>query len=305
MTGLTPNGSPIARAATLARNAQVKDTVARIGDAPDAEHRTAAECAGKGAGSIGQSWSLGFGDDSPPSTWWHGVDHPTMLTMITTNADVSAANRQAFEWSGAADLLPELADELGASLTSGNAHWQGPAWESAAVQFARIGHWVTEIAELAGTLAQQQSERAALLEETQRQMAAVPPVEFDARAADERLNRITDPVVAARQLAADQEQQRRQAEAHARAADLMTHFDTTLAAIGQAPTFPPPPLTATPPAAPAVPGDPPPDAPAPRHARPSAAPATQPASGGSSPAASTPPATPPPNPDVTPPAVVE
>ncbi|WP_439382827.1 hypothetical protein [Amycolatopsis lexingtonensis] len=303
-------GSPIVPAvAAPERHVRFTDTIERIGLASDAQHRAAAENTGDAADRIGQApggWTLDFGD-GPPSTWWHAIDHPTMMRTITTNADAAAVNHQAVAWAAGADPLPGLADGLVGSLTSGTAHWDGPARLSAAAQFARISRWVTQVAGLANTVAQQQGERAAVLEETQRQMAAVPPVEFDVRAANDRLNRITDPVAFYHQLHADQVQLDRQAEAQARAADLMTHFDRTLASIGQAPTFPPPPLTANPPAARAVPGEPAPGVPAPGRRLPGTPPAPAATSDhpigspGAHPAGSAPPA----NRDTPSPGVVE
>lgn len=228
-----PRGSPEAIE-------EKRRVIASMGKALDGADRHIAEVLGR-AGTD-QGWDIDFYNEfGPPRTSWELIDHPTMTRAITSNADAPAVHEQAREWSKVGECLPGLVQAVEKGVAQGG--WQGSAATSAEQQFGWIARWIADVARGALSAGQQQAERAAVLGETQRQMAAVPPVEFDHRAADARLQQMTDLGEITRQVEHDDTMLQKQREAHARAADLMNHFDRTVASSGRAPLFPPPPFS--------------------------------------------------------------
>ncbi|MEU5259469.1 PPE domain-containing protein [Amycolatopsis sp. NPDC021455] len=176
-----------------------------------------------------------------PATVWENVSHEQMTTEISTDANPAAVAESAQEWLriGEELLLHERA--LARAVEDSRGDWQGPGGDAVRRHLTAVAHWLGTTGRGALLAGRQQQLQAQALEEARRRMAANPPVEFSAEAANARLQGITDPVEYARQLGEDTRVRQAREAAHAEAVRIMTEYDRTLAQTVATPFFAAPP----------------------------------------------------------------
>ena len=180
----------------------------------------------------------------PPSiepTAYQHMSHPTMDAMIRQNADPSVVAQSSEAWVAMGDDLAAHQDELRGLIDSTHATWQGPAADAARAYLAKVARWIGDVGKGAQLTGRQQEIHAQVLNETQKRMAANPPVPFDVRAANAHLQTITDPAQYMRQYQQDMAQYTAQKAAQEQAARLMSDYDTQVGAATSAPAFGTPP----------------------------------------------------------------
>ncbi|MDQ0383105.1 hypothetical protein [Amycolatopsis thermophila] len=178
---------------------------------------------------------------TPPSSLWDNATHEQMLQAITTNADSAAVAVTSEEWVRLGKELSEHQRNLADAINDSVADWQGEGGDAARQHLADVGKWLGTTAKGATLTGRQQEIHSQALNETQKQMAANPPVRFDVQAANAHLQTITDPVVYAQQAQLDQQAVQQQEAARQQAARIMTQYDETVAGATITPAFPAPP----------------------------------------------------------------
>ncbi|AIJ22383.1 hypothetical protein [Amycolatopsis methanolica] len=176
-----------------------------------------------------------------PSSLWDNATHQQMLDAITTNADSAAVAVTSEEWVRLGKELTEHQKNLADAINDSLADWQGEGGDAARKHLADVGLWLGNTAKGATLTGRQQEIHSQALNETQKQMAANPPVNFDVQAANAHLQTITDPVVYAQQAQLDQQALQQQEAARQQAARIMTQYDDTVAGATITPAFVAPP----------------------------------------------------------------
>lgn len=179
-----------------------------------------------------------------PSTAWDNATHEQMLSAINDNADSAAVAVTSEEWVRLGNELTDHQQNLAEAISDSMSDWQGAGGDAARQHLAGVGQWLGTTAKGATLTGRQQEIHSQALNETQKQMAANPPVQFDVQAANAHLQTITDPVVYAQQAQLDQAAVQQQEAARQQAARIMTQYDQTVASATTTPAFPAPPKLA-------------------------------------------------------------
>jgi hypothetical protein len=181
-----------------------------------------------------------------PSTVWDNATHEQMLSAINENADSAAVAVTSEEWVRLGNELTDHQQNLADAISDSLSDWQGAGGDAAREHLASVGKWLGTTAKGATLTGRQQEIHSQALNETQKQMAANPPVQFDVQAANAHLQTITDPVVYAQQAQIDQDALRQQEAARQQAARVMAQYDETVGAAATTPAFSAPPKLAGP-----------------------------------------------------------
>ncbi|OXM59820.1 hypothetical protein [Amycolatopsis vastitatis] len=176
-----------------------------------------------------------------PATVWENVSHEQMMTEISTDANPAAVAESAQEWLRIGDELLLHERALARAVEDSRGDWRGAGGDAVRRHLTAVGHWLATTGRGALFAGRQQQLHAQALEEARKRMAANPPVEFSAEAANARLQGITDPVEYARRLGEDTRARQAQEAAHAEAVRIMTEYDRTLAQAVATPFFAAPP----------------------------------------------------------------
>jgi hypothetical protein len=179
-----------------------------------------------------------------PSTVWDNATHQQMIDSITQDADPAAVAVTSEQWVSLGNELTDHQQNLADAISDSMSDWQGAGGDAARRHLANVGQWLGTTAKGATLTGRQQEIHSQALNETQKQMAANPPVQFDVQAANAHLQTITDPVVYAQQAQLDQEALRQQEAARQQAARIMSQYDETVGSATSTPAFPPPPKLA-------------------------------------------------------------
>lgn len=182
---------------------------------------------------------------NPPSTVWGNATHEQMEAAITQDADSAVVAESSEEWVRIGNDLATHQHNLAKAINASTANWQGEGGDSAREHLAGVGKWLGSTANGATLTGRQQQIHSQTLNETQKQMAANPPVPFNVQEANANLQTITNPYVYMSQLGKDLETFRKQQDARERAAQVMTQFDTTVGSATATPAFPAPPKLAS------------------------------------------------------------
>lgn len=178
---------------------------------------------------------------TPPSTMWGNATHEQMEAAISQDADSAIVAESSEEWIRIGNDLASHQRNLAQAIKDSTANWQGEGGDAAREHLAGVGRWLGSTANGATLAGRQQQIHSQTLNETQKQMAANPPVPFNVQEANANLQTITNPYQYMSQLGKDLETFRKQQDARERAAQVMTQFDTTIGSAITTPVFPAPP----------------------------------------------------------------
>ncbi|MEU6646050.1 hypothetical protein ABZ863_26360 [Saccharomonospora sp. NPDC046836] len=179
-----------------------------------------------------------------PTTVWDNASHEQMVEVLSSNADSAAIAETSEEWVRLGNDLTLHQRAVATAIGDSMGNWIGEGGDAAREHLAEVAKWLGVTAQGAELTGRQQQIHSQTLNESQKQMAANPPVHFSAQEANATLQQITDPVQYAQ--AASQAIQTMQAQqvARAQAARIMTQFDDTVGAAVTMPLFTPPPKLA-------------------------------------------------------------
>ncbi|PXY30373.1 hypothetical protein BAY59_14340 [Prauserella coralliicola] len=180
-----------------------------------------------------------------PTTVWFNASHEQMVEVLNSNADSAAIAETSEEWVRLGNELTLHQRAVADAIDDSMGNWTGEGGDAAREHLTEVAKWLGVTAQGAVLTGRQQQIHSQTLNESQKQLAANPPVPFSAQEANAQLMQITDPVQYAR--AASQAIQTMQAQqaAHAQAARIMTQFDDTVGTAIDMPLFTPPPKLAT------------------------------------------------------------
>jgi hypothetical protein len=178
---------------------------------------------------------------SPPSTVWSNASHEQMSTAITQNANSQTVAQASEEWVLVGNELTDHQRDLADAISASSSNWQGSGGDAARQHLANVGQWLGTTAQGATLTGRQQEIHSQTLNETQKRMAANPPVAFSAPDANARLQQITDPIQYARQAQLEMQTFKAQQAARDQAARVMTEFDNTVGSAVATPEFKAPP----------------------------------------------------------------
>ncbi|MGY6656815.1 WXG100 family type VII secretion target [Amycolatopsis sp. TRM77291] len=181
----------------------------------------------------------------PPSTVWANATHEQMQAAIADNADPAAVAETSEEWVRAGNDLATHQRNLAKAINASTANWEGEGGDAAREHLAGVGKWLGATANGATLAGRQQQIHSQTLNETQKLMAANPPVAFSVQEANANLQKITDPHVYMAQLGKDLSTFKKQQDARDQAAKVMTDFDSTVGSAIATPAFPAPPKLPT------------------------------------------------------------
>lgn len=182
-----------------------------------------------------------------PQTAWDTTTHEHMNAVVNSTADPDTVSQSAQGWIDAGNQLGGHQSTIAAAINDSVEGWQGDGGDAARTQMAQIAKWMGVSAQGSALAGRQQDVHAQVLGETKKQMAANPPVAFDAAQANVKLQQITDPVQYGQQFKADMDQYNQQKAAQQQAARTMTQFDQSVGGASTTAEFPtPPPATSTP-----------------------------------------------------------
>ncbi|PRX51306.1 hypothetical protein B0I33_101459 [Prauserella shujinwangii] len=176
-----------------------------------------------------------------PRTLWDNASHEQMEHAIGTDADSVAIAETSEEWVRLGNELSQHQRAVADAIEDSMGDWTGDGADAARRHLADVARWLGATAAGAVLTGRQQQIHSQMLNETQKRMAANPPVPFSVQEANAALQRITDPVAyaqAAQQAIATMHAQQ---AAREQAARVMTQFDDTIGAAITMPLFPPPP----------------------------------------------------------------
>ncbi|TVT37611.1 PPE domain-containing protein, partial [Amycolatopsis rhizosphaerae] len=181
---------------------------------------------------------------TPPTTDWANASHEQMQQAITQNANSATVAESSEEWVRVGDELTQHQKTLSDAIEASEANWQGAGGDAARKHLSEIGKWLGQTAQGATLTGRQQEIHSQVLNETQRKMAANPPVQFDVRAANAQLMQCTSPVEYAVRVSQDLQVMQAQRVAREHAAQIMTQFDQEIGSAVATPEFPAPPALA-------------------------------------------------------------
>lgn len=181
-----------------------------------------------------------------PRTLWENASHEQMVEMLSSNADSVAVAETSEEWVQLGNELTTHQEAVADAISDSMGNWSGEGGDAAREHLAEVARWLGGTAQGSVLTGRQQQIHSQTLNETQKQMAANPPVEFSYSKANAELQQITDPheyVVGVTKALATAEQQQ---AAREQAARLMRQYDDTIAGSVDMPLFTAPPKLATP-----------------------------------------------------------
>lgn len=227
---------------------EVDDDIAKgwLGDAVTSQARDAEiqkryeEQIAKARQSLDQDIQL-RNPGAPPTTMWDNATHEQMQQTITDNADSAAVAVTSEEWVSLGNELTEHQQNLADAINDSMSDWQGSGGDAAREHLASVGKWLGNTAQGSSLTGRQQEIHSQALNETQKQMAANPPVQFSAQDANARLQTITDPVQFAQQASQDMATLAQQQASRQQAARIMTQYDDTVGGAIATPEFAAPP----------------------------------------------------------------
>jgi hypothetical protein len=179
-----------------------------------------------------------------PHTVWNNATHEQMQSTISENANSATVAVSSEEWVRLGNELTDHQQNLADAINDSVSDWQGSGGDAARQHLAEVGKWLGVTAKGATLTGRQQEIHSQTLNETQKQMAANPPVQFSTQEANARLQQITDPIQYAQQAQQDIATLRAQEAARGQAARIMTQFDETIGGATATPAFPAPPKLA-------------------------------------------------------------
>jgi hypothetical protein len=180
-----------------------------------------------------------------PRTLWSNASHEQMNEAITQDANPATVAETSEEWVRVGNDLGTHQKTLGDAINASTSNWQGDAGDAVREHLAGVGKWLGATAQGATLAGRQQEIHSQALNETQRQMTANPPVQFDLQATNQRLMSMTDPVQYASAAGEAMQTYRAQQAAREHAAQIMTQYDETIGGAVATPRFPAPPKLPT------------------------------------------------------------
>jgi hypothetical protein len=181
----------------------------------------------------------------PPHMLWNNASHEQMVDAISLDANPATVAETSEEWVQVGNDLGTHQKNLADSITASTSNWQGDAGDAVREHLAGVGQWLGATAQGATLAGRQQEIHSQALNETQRQMSANPPVQFDLQATNQRLQTMTDPVQYASAAGEAVQTYRAQQAAREHAAQIMTQYDQTIGGAVATPKFPAPPKLPT------------------------------------------------------------
>ncbi|WP_329048052.1 hypothetical protein OG738_37285 [Amycolatopsis sp. NBC_01488] len=191
-----------------------------------------------------------------PKTLWANASHEQMNDAITQDANPATVAETSEEWVRVGNDLGTHQQTLASAINASTSNWQGHAGDAVRQHLAGVGKWLGATAQGATLAGRQQEIHSQALNETQRQMAANPPVQFDLQSTNQRLMSMTDPVQYAAAAGEAMQTYRAQTAARDHAAQIMTQYDDTIGGAVATPRFPAPPKLPTATASPRLAGTP-------------------------------------------------
>ncbi|MEV7044953.1 hypothetical protein [Amycolatopsis sp. NPDC051061] len=176
-----------------------------------------------------------------PKTLWANASHEQMNEAITQDANPATVAETSEEWVAVGNDLGTHQKTLGDAINASTSNWQGDAGDAVREHLAGVGKWLGATAQGATLAGRQQEIHSQALNETQRQMAANPPVQFDLQSTNQRLMSMTDPVQYAAAAGEAMQTYRAQTAARDHAAQILTQYDDTIGGAVATPRFPAPP----------------------------------------------------------------
>lgn len=180
-----------------------------------------------------------------PRTLWDNATHEQMNEAITQDANPATVAETSEEWVRVGNDLGTHQQTLADAINASTSNWQGDAGDAVREHLAGVGKWLGATAQGATLAGRQQEIHSQALNETQRQMAANPPVQFDLQSTNQRLMSMTDPVQYAAAAGEAMQTYRAQQAAREHAAQIMTQYDDTIGGAVATPRFPAPPKLPT------------------------------------------------------------
>ncbi|WP_318306718.1 PPE domain-containing protein [Amycolatopsis solani] len=180
-----------------------------------------------------------------PRTLWANASHEQMNDAITQDANPATVAETSEEWVSVGNELGTHQKTLGDAINASTSNWQGDAGDAVREHLAGVGKWLGATAQGASLAGRQQEIHSQALNETQRQMVANPPVQFDLQSTNQRLMSMTDPVQYAAAAGEAMQTYRAQTAARDHAAQIMTQYDETIGSAVATPRFPAPPKLPT------------------------------------------------------------
>ncbi|WP_410645665.1 hypothetical protein [Amycolatopsis sp. lyj-346] len=180
-----------------------------------------------------------------PRTLWNNASHEQMNEAITLDANSATVAETSEEWVRVGNDLGTHQKSLAGAINASAANWEGDAGDAVRAHLAGVGKWLGATAQGATLAGRQQEIHSQALNETQRQMAANPPVQFDLQSTNQRLMSMTDPVQYAAAAGEAVQTYRAQQAAREHAAQIMTQYDETIGGAVATPRFPAPPKLPT------------------------------------------------------------
>ncbi|MDX3194841.1 hypothetical protein PV458_41140, partial [Streptomyces sp. MN03-5084-2B] len=180
-----------------------------------------------------------------PRTLWNNASHEQMHDAITLDANPATVAETSEEWVRVGNDLGTHQKTLAGAINASTSNWQGDAGDAVREHLAGVGKWLGATAQGATLAGRQQEIHSQALNETQRQMAANPPVQFDLQSTNQRLMSMTDPVQYAAAAGEAMQTYRAQQAAREHAAQIMTQYDETIGGAVATPRFPAPPKLPT------------------------------------------------------------
>ncbi len=177
----------------------------------------------------------------PPRTLWVNASHEQMNEAITQDANPATVAETSQVWVAVGSDLGTHQKTLGDAINASTSNWQGDAGDAVREHLAGVGKWLGATAQGATLAGRQQEIHSQALDETQRQMVANPPVQFDLQSTNRRLMSMTDPVQYAAAAGVAMQTYRAQEAAHEHAAQIMTQYDELIGNAVATPIFPAPP----------------------------------------------------------------
>ncbi|MDQ7807040.1 hypothetical protein Q5425_25145 [Amycolatopsis sp. A133] len=180
-----------------------------------------------------------------PRTLWANASHEQMNEAITQDANSATVAETSEEWVRVGNELGTHQKAVAGAISASTANWEGDAGDAVREHLAGVGKWLGATAQGATLAGRQQEIHSQALNETQRQMAANPPVQFDLQSTNQRLMSMTDPVQYAAAAGEAMQTYRAQQAAREHAAQIMTQYDETIGGAVATPRFPAPPKLPT------------------------------------------------------------
>ncbi|MBK1783345.1 hypothetical protein [Prauserella cavernicola] len=191
-----------------------------------------------------------------PSTVWDNATHEQMVEVLSSDADSSAIAETSEEWVQLGNDLTLHQRAVAEAIDDSMGNWTGEGGNAAREHLAGVAKWLGSTAQGAVLTGRQQQIHSQTLNESQKQMAANPPVEFSVQEANASLMQMTNPVQYAMAATVAMRTMQEQKAAREQAARIMTQFDDTVGTAVDMPLFSPPPKLASATATPQLQGTP-------------------------------------------------